>query len=391
MITVIQTILFLVAPYLLIKNRTNKFIKTLGPIAIAYAGGLFFSLVVFILKKLNIEVNLITDVSEIGSYLAIGIAIPLLLFSVDLRELKKLTKPMILAFSILIVSVTITVITTYYAYGRTVENGRELSAMAAGLYTGGTPNLNAIGSFFRLDSKVIALANLSDMIVGAVLYAILLTIAKPFFKLFLKEKKEKYVREEILIDDYENKIEKIDHKPLVKNFFIALFMVIIGALIGVVIWFLGGAKDGLLIDILVPSLMLAVTIFGIAGSFIKKIRNVKGNTVLGQYLILVFSFALASSVDLASINQGFVKIFLLYAVITFGILLVDLIISKIFDIDVDCTLVAITAGIYGPAFVPALTQQIKNDDLCAPGLICGALGYAIGTFLGIFIACVTLF
>ena len=28
------------------------------------------------------------------------------------------------------------------------------------------------------------------------------------------------------------------------------------------------------------------------------------------------------------------------------------------DIDVDCTIVTLTAGVYGPAFVPAITKQI---------------------------------
>ena len=52
------------------------------------------------------------------------------------------------------------------------------------------------------------------------------------------------------------------------------------------------------------------------------------------------------------------------------------------DIDVDCTIVTLTAGVYGPAFVPAITKQIKNDALTVPGLIVGSIGYAIGTFLG---------
>ena len=41
-----------------------------------------------------------------------------------------------------------------------------------------------------------------------------------------------------------------------------------------------------------------------------------------------------------------------------------------------------TAGLYGPAFIPAVTKQLRCDALTAPGLICGALGYAVGTFLG---------
>ena len=48
----------------------------------------------------------------------------------------------------------------------------------------------------------------------------------------------------------------------------------------------------------------------------------------------------------------------------------------------DCAIVTMTAGLYGPAFIPAVTKQLRCDALTAPGLICGALGYAVGTFLG---------
>ena len=46
-------------------------------------------------------------------------------------------------------------------------------------------------------------------------------------------------------------------------------------------------------------------------------------------------------------------------------------------------IVCATAVIYGPSFVPAITKQLKNDSLTAPGLIVGSIGYAIGTFIGL--------
>ncbi len=82
--------------------------------------------------------------------------------------------------------------------------------------------------------------------------------------------------------------------------------------------------------------------------------------------------------------QGlFNDILVLYGVITVGVFVLHIIISKFLNVDVDCTIVTLTAGLYGPAFVPAITKQIKNDDLTVPGLITGSIGYAIGTFLGI--------
>ena len=108
--------------------------------------------------------------------------------------------------------------------------------------------------------------------------------------------------------------------------------------------------------------------------------------VLGQYFILVFSFALASSLDFTKMQGLFGNILVLYGVITVGVFVVHVVISKFMNIDADCTIVTLTAGVYGPAFVPAITKQIKNDDLTIPGLIIGSLGYAIGTFLGVILA-----
>jgi len=125
-----------------------------------------------------------------------------------------------------------------------------------------------------------------------------------------------------------------------------------------------------------------VTVLGIVGSFHEKIRETKGMNVVGQYLILVFSFALASSIDFSRLQSVFGYTLLLYGSITLGVFVLHSIFSKLLDVDVDCTMITLTAGLYGPAFVPAITKQINNDDLTVPGLITGSIGYAIGTFLG---------
>jgi len=63
-----------------------------------------------------------------------------------------------------------------------------------------------------------------------------------------------------------------------------------------------------------------------------------------------------------------------------------ILLSRIFKVETDCTLIVLTAGLYGPAFVPAVAKQIKNERMIVPGLIVGSLGYAVGTFLGIGVA-----
>ncbi len=224
------------------------------------------------------------------------------------------------------------------------------------------------------------------MVIGAVFYIFLLLLAKPLLsKILRKSDQEVYVKET-------SKIENIDDldidrfklsKELVNRFFIAFGIALLGAGLGIIVWMILGAEQGRMTDFLVPVMMVTVTVLGIAVSFNEKIRKTEHMNVLGQYFILVFSFALASSLDFTRMQGLFNDILVLYGVITVGVFVLHIIISKFLNVDVDCTIVTLTAGLYGPAFVPAITKQIKNDDLTVPGLITGSIGYAIGTFLGI--------
>ena len=292
----------------------------------------------------------------------------------------------LLSFSSLIVSAIVVSAITFYVYGTSINFGAELSGMAVGLYTGGTPNLNAIGNIFGLDGTTIGVANLSDMIIGAIFYMFLLLLAKPLLsKILRKSDQEVYVKEASNIENLEKlDIEKFKiSKELLKRFFLAFGIAIIGAGLGILLWIIMGSEEGKMTDLLVPVMMITVTVLGIIASFNDKIRQTKHMNILGQYFILVFSFALASSLDFSRMQGLFSDILVLYGVITVGVFVLHIIISKFLNVDVDCTIVTLTAGVYGPAFVPAITRQIKNDDLTVPGLIVGSIGYAIGTFLGV--------
>jgi uncharacterized membrane protein len=213
----------------------------------------------------------------------------------------------------------------------------------------------------------------------------LLSLCKPLLKKFLRTSEhEIYMKSSSTIQNTENLdlTEFKWSKRLIRNFFLAFAMAILGAGLGILVWILLGAKQGQMTDLLVPVMMLSVTFFGIAASFNKKVRETQGTNVVGHYLILVFSFALASALDLTKIDDSIGRVMLLLGMITILTFVLDVALSKVFNIDVDCMMVTLTAGLYSPAFVPAITAQIKNESLTVPGLICGSLGYAIGTFLG---------
>lgn len=385
----IQIVLIFLIPFIIIRYHQWVFTRIFGPIGIAYISGILVSAIVFGLQKLGLEIIPNEDIGQIVGFAAIAIAIPLLLFSANLKELRKLSKKVLLSFGSVVVSVVLVTSLVFFLYGRTLEDGAAFSAMAIGVYTGGTPNLNALGSIFRLSADQIGVANFSDIMIGAVFYIFLLVLAKPLFSLVLpKRQNELYLKQssEVMNPDVIHFRDITNKKPIVYSLLLAIFMALISALLGILIFILGGSKEGTMMDILVPTLLIGVTVLGILASFHRRVREVKGSNIVGQYFILVFSFGIASAIDLNQLSNAFGQVLLLFSLITVGTMILHVIFSKFLNIDAECTIITLTAGLYGPAFIPAMTKQLKNDALTVPGLLCGSLGYAIGTFLGLLLS-----
>jgi uncharacterized membrane protein len=78
---------------------------------------------------------------------------------------------------------------------------------------------------------------------------------------------------------------------------------------------------------------------------------------------------------------------LLYVTCVFvGTLCIHFLLSWIFKVDADTTLITSVAGIFGPAFIGPVASVLKNKDIVVSGLTTGLVGYAIANYLGLGIA-----
>ena len=102
----------------------------------------------------------------------------------------------------------------------------------------------------------------------------------------------------------------------------------------------------------VAFIMLGVTTFGIIFSLFKKVNSTRQSYMIGRYLIYVFSFSLALTIDIKSL--------LSMPAVMFGAVLIHFAFARVFKIDRDTAIVTFTAGIYGPAFIPPVVSAIKN-------------------------------
>ena len=140
---------------------------------------------------------------------------------------------------------------------------------------------------------------------------------------------------------------------------------------------INGSLDGSLY------IILTVSILGIAFSFIKPIRRVKGSYQCGQYLILIFSLGLSMSIDIYQLAVEILPTLLFFACSQIAVILLHLLLCKLFRIDAGTALITSTAGIYGPPFIAPVANAYGDRELIAPGIICGTFGLAIGTLLGL--------
>ncbi|MCH5180331.1 MAG: DUF819 family protein [Erysipelotrichales bacterium] len=363
-------------------TRKNKILGAIGAIACCYIVGFIFSTLG--LTGISYDKGLTTTIT----YVLVALSIPLILFSIDLRSVKKLTKGTIVGYSLCIVSVIAIAFAIFFITYKFFPS-TELSAMIVGLYTGGTPNMNAIGAAMGAESNVLSAANVADTIIGGIYFLLLISIAPKFYRLvlnrrnkkeYLKENNEKETTHENIEEEKKDDFtfgfkDKKSILRLLGSFALAIGCVGVGVLLELI--FENTVGENLLY------ILLSVSVLGVAFSFIKPIREIKGQYTLGMYLILMFSLALSMSIDWSVFLTDILPTFAFFACAQISVIILHIILCKIFGVDGDTAIITSTAGVYGPPFIAPVAKAAGRQDLIAPGVICGALGLAIGTLLGI--------
>ena len=414
-LTVIAVIAIFTLPIFIVwLTRKFKLLGAVGAIVICYLVGFAFSAIG--LSGHDYDKGLTTTIA----YVLVALSIPLVLFSINLKSVKTLAKGTVIGYSLCIVSAVIVAVAMFFITRLFMEGTDKLAAMTIGLYTGGTPNLNAIGISLKAGSENISAANLSDSIVGGLYFLLIISVMPKVYGAILKRREkraggkkgarnaavsdsgasaaadanaingtrdasaaeqavtaESAPVEEPKKDDYTFGFSIKDKKSVLKligAFFLAVACLGVGALLEFLIE--GTVGENLLY------ILISVSVGGVAFSFITPVREIKGQYPLGMYLILFFSIALAMSIDWTVFLTDILPTLAFFAVAQVSVVLIHLLLCKIFRIDGDTALITSTAGVYGPPFIAPAAKACRRPDLIAPGIICASLGLAIGTVLG---------
>ncbi len=360
---ILQAIFFAFAPFILMKLEKHfRLFSLVGSVVLCYGLGLLLGNQDFI----PIDIKLSQQITEI----TVPLAIPLLLFSMDIKAWLKLARPTVLSFGFSLVAISISVLITSLIFNG-MPDLWKLSGMLVGVYTGGTPNMSAIGMALKVKEEIFILLNASDLLVCGVYFFIITSIGQKVLLIFLPPFKG-----DKNIGSYNSDQEKWNIKGVLLS--LSPSIIILG--ISVV------SSQLLFSKINIPYVILILTSLGLLSSFFRPIQQLPLSYNLGQYILFIFCISIGSMANLSMIMNVGLEILLFTTVAVLLSIIIHFSLAKLARIDADTAMITHVAAIYGPAFVGPVAQSLKNRTIVVSGLTAGLIGYAVGNYLGISIA-----
>jgi uncharacterized membrane protein len=139
-------------------------------------------------------------------------------------------------------------------------------------------------------------------------------------------------------------------------------------------------------EMLMVVVILTITTLGILASMIPAINRIDKTFESGMYLILIFSIVVASMADVRNFAGLTPGLFAYISMAVFGSLFLHVLLSKLFKVDSDTTMITSVAFICSPPFVPVIAGALGNRHIMVSGITIGIIGYAIGNYLGFLVA-----
>lgn len=370
-------ILFIVTPIVVIYLEGKyAVLKKIGAVLICYGIGLIVGNMGVLPVGAEKYQNMLSEIT-------IPLALPLILFSMDVKKWLKMAKSTFISLLIGLFTVVLMIFVGFWIFGDGIEESWKVAGMLVGIYTGGTPNMAAMKTALNVSQELYIMTHTYELTLGAIYLVFILSIGQRVFLKFLPAYKSPVSTIEVEKMNLEDEFESYDgffkkdtFLPLLAAFGISV--VILGLSYGISMLF---PKD-----FSTAAIILFITTFGIIASFIPKIKAIKKTFQLGMYLILIFCITVASMADISKLANISFSLFYYVGLAMYGSHILHAIIARFFKIDADTVIISGSALICSPPFVPVVAGALKNKEIILTGLVIGIAGYAVGNYLGIFVA-----
>lgn len=308
----------------------------------------------------------------------VALALPLLLFSLDVRAwLNNAGRAVLSMLGATIVVVMIAGLGSWIIRDVFFESWK-FGGLAIGLYTGGTPNLAAIKIALDVDSTQFIMMHTYDAVNGIIYLIFVMSIGQRVFNKFLPayQKLETAPGKNSGEEDIHS-YTGIFERSIIKGLLAAT---------GISILILGlsmGISQLIPSEYSTASIMLMITSLGIASSFVNRIRMIPMTFQFGMYVILVFSLIVGSMANLKQLVDINWSMMFFVNFVVFGSMILHAGFCRIMKIDTDTFIITSVSAVCSPPFVPVVAKALNNKEIILSGLTTGIIGYAVGNYLGI--------
>jgi len=338
----------------------------------------------------DVSRNAIAFIQDMFTNIAILLCLPLILFSLDVKKWMTHAKAAIGSLLIGLFTVLLMIFIGWWMFKGSIPEIWKVSGMLVGVYTGGTPNMAAIKTALNVSQELYILTHTYEMTLGAIYLVFIFSVGQKVFLWFLPAYKSKETKTEDNLsqidvpridlqeefESYDGFFKKGTFLPLLAAF--GLSVLILGVSFALSKLF---SKD-----FANAAVVILVTSFGIALSFVPRVRRIKKTFQLGMYLILIFCISVASMADVSKLANISISLFYYVGIAMFGSHLLHAFVARFFKIDADTVIISGSALICSPPFVPVVASALKNREVILTGMFVGIAGYAVGNYLGVIVA-----
>ncbi|HBE9107184.1 TPA: DUF819 family protein [Clostridioides difficile] len=349
-----------------------KAIKSLGPALTIIIMGIILSN----LKVVPVSTELYGTISTY----AIPVSMTIMLMSVDLKEMTKLSREPLIAIFVAVLTVSIMAFLFGLVFAEKISEGWKVAGMFVGTYTGGSANLTAIGTGLNVSRQTLAAANAADYVIGVptliFMFALpaILKNSKKFKKLW------PYHVEESELEDCQNEEFMESKEWSIKDI---AWMLAIGFAVTEVATILAGYFNSSFSS---AARILLVTTISIIIAQLKPVKKLKGNLDLGLFVALFFLCTIGFSVDIKEFLGSTFTITLYCFSIIFTSFIFHLGITRLLKIKYQYVILSIVGAIADGPTSALVAASAKWNSLVSVAVVMGVIGGVLGNYAGISVA-----
>lgn len=312
----------------------------------------------------------------------VPLAIPMLLFQCDLKQIWKESGRLVIIFLISSVGTVLGTVIGYFILSQAIPVLNHIAGMMVGSYIGGGVNFVAVSSAFDIPKELISAATVADNLLMVFYFLILLMIpTMGFFKNHFKfayttesqeEEKNSYVKDTI-----------VTVQDIAFVFAISVIIVTVSFMLSDVISKLG---DNSIVQLISNKYLILTTLtVSCSTLFAKQFKKISGASEIGTFLIYLFFVVIGIPASISAIVEKSPLLLVFCGIMVFVNMAVTFAGAKLFGFTVEEAILASNANIGGPTTAAAMAISKGWHRFVAPTMLVGTLGYIIGTYVGIFI------